>query len=307
MVRESFRASAPGKLMLLGEHAVLHGHRCIVCAVNQRMSIIVNPRNDTKITIDSDLGQYQADLKNPFVDPTFRFVLSAIDQHKELLTSGFDLTIESDFNSTVGLGSSAAVTAAMTAAIFHLADLDLEPINIFDHSLITVRTVQGTGSGADLAASVFGGILLYRFHPNEIKPLKNIHPISVVYSGSKTPTTDVIKIVEKKRAKFPDQFNKIYETMDACAEQAARAINNNDWQTFGELLTMNQGLMAAIGVSNKKLSDIAYSMQINPGILGAKISGSGLGDCVVGLGTVECGINYNVLPLSMSDEGVKID
>ncbi len=307
MARESFRASAPGKLMLLGEHAVLHGHRCIVCAVNQRMSITVHPRHDTKINIDSDLGQFQTDLKNPFVDPTFRFVLSAIDQHKELLTNGFDLSIESDFDATVGLGSSAAVTAAMTAAIFHLAELELDPIHIFDHSLVTVRTVQGTGSGADLAASVFGGILLYRFHPNEIVPLKNIHPISVVYSGSKTPTTEVIQRVEKRRLLFPQQFDFIFRAMDASAEQAAKAINDADWSTFGELLSLNQGLMEAIGVSNKKLSDIAYKMRYNPGILGAKISGSGLGDCVVGLGQLECGIEYKVLPLSISDQGVKID
>lgn len=293
--------------MLLGEHAVLHGRRCIVCAVNQRMTIIVHPRPDSKITIDSELGQYEADLNRPMVDSTFRFILSAIDQHKELLTTGFDLTIESDFTSTIGLGSSAAVTAAMTAAIFYLADIELDPIKIFDHSLTTVRTVQGAGSGADLAASVFGGLLLYRFHPNEIVPLKNIHPISVVYSGSKTPTTEVIKIVERKRTKFTKQFELIYDAMDSSAEQAATAINNKDWNTFGELLNLNQGLMDAIGVSSKKLSEMAYSLRYNPGILGAKISGSGLGDCVVGLGTVECGIYEKVLPLSMSSEGVKID
>ncbi len=307
MARESFKASAPGKLMLLGEHAVLHGHRCIVCAVNQRMSIIVNPRNDSTITIDSELGQYQADLKNPFIDPTFRFVLSVIDQHKDFLSNGFDLTIKSDFNATVGLGSSAAVTAAMTAAIFFLADIDPDPVKIFDHSLVTIRTVQGAGSGADLAASVFGGILLYRFLPNEIVPLKNIHPITVVNSGSKTPTTEVIQIVEQKRKKYPDQFKYIYQAMDAGAERAAQAINNNDWQTLGELLTMNQGLMDAIGVSTKKLATIAYSLQTNPGILGAKISGSGLGDCVVGLGQPESGLDYKVLPISMSDEGVTIE
>ena len=293
--------------MLLGEHAVLHGFRCIVCAVNQRMRIIVQPRNDTSINIDSELGQFQTDLQNPLVDNTFRFVLSAIDQHKEFLTRGFDLKIESDFTSLVGLGSSAAVTAAMTAAIFHLAGLDLEPIKIFDHSLITVRTVQGSGSGADLAASVFGGLLLYRFHPNEIVPLKNIYPIEVVYSGSKKPTTEVIQIVEKQRQQFPEQFANIFSAMDSSAERAAKAINENDWITVGQLLTLNQGLMDAIGVCTKKLSDIVHVMRQDPGILGAKISGSGLGDCVVGLGRLSNKTGLQTLPLVMSEEGVKID
>ena len=306
-MRESFKASAPGKLMLLGEHAVLHGHRCIVCAVNQRISIFVHPRHDSKIRIDSTLGSYEADLQNPLNDNTFRFVLAVIDQHKELLSQGFDLKIESDFTSTLGLGSSAAVTAAMTAAVFHLADIDLDPIKIFDHSLTTVRIVQGAGSGADLAAGVFGGILLYRFHPNEIVPLKNIHPISAVYSGHKTPTTKVIERVEKKRHHFPELFSKIYSAMDLSAEQAALAINQNDWHTFGELLNLNQGLMDAIGVSSKKLSDIAYTLRQDHGILGAKISGSGLGDCVVGLGKPENPSGYPILPLSISKQGVSID
>lgn len=306
-MRESFRASAPGKLMLLGEHAVLHGHRCIVAAVNQRIHIIVHSRHDAKIKIDSDLGHYQADLQNPLVDSTFRFVLTAIDQHKELLSHGFDLKIESDFTATVGLGSSAAVTAAMTAAIFYMADQNLEAIKIYDHSLTTVRTVQGSGSGADLAASVFGGILLYRAFPNEIIPLKNIHPITVVYSGSKTPTTDVIQTVEKQRNRFPQQFSFIYSAMDVSAEQAAQAVKETDWPTFGQLLNLNQGLMEAIGVSTKKLAEIAHVLRHDPGILGAKISGSGLGDCVVGLGKRVNPLGYPQLDMEMSKQGVTID
>ncbi|MBN1560391.1 mevalonate kinase [candidate division KSB1 bacterium] len=306
-MRESFRASAPGKLMLLGEHAVLDGHRCIVCAVNQRMSIVVRPRDDTRINIDSDLGQCQADLRNPLVDDTFRFVLTAIDQHKELLAHGFDLGITADFPATVGLGSSAAITAAMTIAIFHLAGLALELDKIFDHSLSTVRAVQGTGSGADLAASVYGGALLYRHHPKQITPLGNIHPITVVYSGYKTVTTEVIGFVEKQRAKFPEPFSHIYSAMDSSAERAARAIQDNDWRLVGELLTMNQGLMSAIGVSNKRLAEIAWRLSQDRGILGAKISGSGLGDCVVGLGTMQNKAAFELLPIEMSGKGAIID
>ncbi len=306
-MRESFKASAPGKLMLLGEHAVLHGHRCIVCAVNQRMNLFVQPRRDSKINIDSALGAYQTDLRNPFIDDTFRFVLTAIDQHKELLDAGFDLKIESDFIPSLGLGSSAAVTAAMTTAIFHLAGLEAAPIKIFNHSLTTVRSVQGGGSGADLAASVFGGMLMYRFQPNEIVPLDHTHPISVIYSGKKRPTMQVVDLVNRQRKKFPALFEKIYQAMDDSAGLAAKAINGDDWRTFGELLNINQGLMEASGVSDKGLSRIVYTLRSDPGILGAKISGSGLGDCVVGLGKATDETGYDVLPVQMSREGVMIE
>jgi mevalonate kinase len=275
--------------------------------MNQRVSIIVHPRDDTRINIDSELGQCQTDLRNPLVDNTFRFVLTAIDQHKHLLTHGFDLAITSDFSATVGLGSSAAITVAMTTAIFHLAGLEIESTQLFKDSLRTIRVVQGSGSGADAAASVFGGVLLYRFHPNQITPLQNIHPITVVYSGQKTATTEVIRLVENRRQKFPEQFAHIYSAMDNSAERAARAIQENDWRLVGELLTINQGLMSAIGVSNKRLSDIAWLLSQDTGILGAKISGSGLGDCVVGLGTMQNKTGFELLPIEMSEKGAIID
>lgn len=292
--------------MLLGEHAVLHGSRCVVCAVNQRMTITLTPRADRRLTIDSALGRFETDLDHLKVDPTFRFLLTAVQLFQQPLP-GFDLVVRSEFSSTVGLGSSAAVTAATTTALFHLAGLPSDPRQIFDFSLKTVRTVQGAGSGADLAASVFGGILLYHAQPVEIMPLHAVHPIAVVYSGSKTPTTKVIELVEAKKRRFPGLFEKIYTAMDESAGLAAAAITAHDWRQFGELLNLNQGLMDAIGVSSRALAEIADSLREQPGILGAKISGSGLGDCVVGLGETTASFGYPLLPLRMSSEGVRID
>jgi len=306
-VRESFKVSAPGKLMLLGEHAVLHGRRCLVCAVDKRLSITVRPRQDDDVNIASDLGSYHATLRRPHIDAAFRFICTAIDQHKDWLNHGFDLNIETDFVATLGLGSSAAVTAAMTAAIFYLAGREAKPMEIFDHSLTTVRTVQGGGSGADLAASVFGGLLLYRFMPNEIIPLPHTFPLTVVYSGSKMPTTQVIQLVDERRKQFPDVYDLIYDAMDRSAATAADAVKAENWPDLGRLLDMNQGLMDAIGVSNRRLSTIVHSMREAPGILGAKISGSGLGDCVVGLGAPRAEFGFKTIPMAMSRDGVRID
>lgn len=306
-MRESFKVSAPGKLMLLGEHAVLHGRRCLVCAVDKRISITVQPRQDDDINITSDLGSCHFNLRQPHINETFRFISTAIEQHKDWLARGFDLTIESDFIATLGLGSSAAVTAAMTAAIFHLAGHEAEQIEIFDHSLTTVRTVQGGGSGADLAASVFGGMLMYRFMPNEIVPLPHTCPITVVYSGSKIPTPHVIRAVEEKRTQFPDVYDRIYDAMDHSVGMAAEAVKAENWSVLGRLFDMNQGLMDAIGVSNRQLFRIVYSMREEPGILGAKISGSGLGDCVVGLGSPGEEFAFHTIPMAMSLDGVRFD
>ncbi len=292
--------------MLLGEHAVLHGRQSVVCAVNQRIHITVYPRQDSRISIHSELGQLQTDLKQLEIVPEFRFVLATLQKFPEL-KHGFELNIESDFDATVGLGSSAAVTASMTLACYALLDRDIQPQSLFADSIEIVRTVQGTGSGADLAASVFGGLLLYRQTPLQIKAFEKIHPITVCYSGKKTPTTKVIQLVDQKRRVFPELFDSIYDLMDSSAGMAAEAIQNEDWKRFGELLNINQGLMDAIGVSDLNLAHLVYALRNDSGILGAKISGSGLGDCVIGLGQLQQNIAFKQIPVHMSLEGARID
>ena len=284
-MRESFKVSAPGKLLLLGEHAVLYGRPCLVCAVNQRMSVHLAPRNDSKILVHSEIGFYQGKLPDFEIDPRFRFVLTAIKEYYNG-PFGFDLKITSDFSHNVGLGSSAAVTAATLGAVGILQNNQVDENILFDQGLSVIRQVQGKGSGADLAASVFGGILSYRTEPREIKKIAGTFPISVVYSGEKTPTTKVIQIVEENRNKNRDWFDRIYDLMEMSVEKASEAITNFDWKRVGEIFNINQGLMDAIGVNTPVLADINYRLRQDKSILGSKISGSGLGDCVVGLGTV---------------------
>ena len=154
---------------------------------------------------------------------------------------------------------------------------------------------------------MFGGILLYRLSPHIIHPLEKIYPISVIYSGNKTPTTTVIKIVEGKRQLFPQLYENIFSTIDHSAQLAVNVIENDLWDKFGELLNINQGLMDAMGLSNERLCDIVYALRKDPGILGSKISGARLGDCVVGLGKITKNSVFDTLPVQMSKEGVKID
>jgi mevalonate kinase len=308
VARDSYKASAPGKLMLMGEHAVLHGKLALVCAVSQRILVTLIPRSDSQITISSSLGNYSTDLRNYEIQPPFQFVLTAITQQLALIDSGLDLVIESSFTDEMGLGSSAAVTAATTAVVMHWKTGKIIQQSVFDEGLLTIRKIQGTGSGADLAASVFGGVLAYRMEPVQIEKLDCTFPISVVYSGSKQPTVNVIKKVESLRAAQPTVFDSVYDLMEKCTNQAVVAIKKKDWITLGQLLNINQGLMDAIGVNNKILSEINYALREDVGIFGSKISGSGLGDCVVGLGKVQnANLPYAILPLEISVEGVRIE
>ncbi len=308
MVQESFRISAPGKLMLLGEHAVLHGFLSMVCAVNQRITIKITPQKDDKILIFSDIGEYSSTLGNLTPHPNFKFILTAISRQKENLKTGLRLDIQSDFTPHVGLGSSAAVTAAITAALSLLNNQQLNRKQIFTQGLKTIKEVQGTGSGADLAASIFGGVLAYRHEPQDWIKLSTIFPITVIYSGSKMPTTEVISQVSHRYDQNLKIYNPIYQIMETSVLQAIPAVEKKDWEQLGEILNVNQGLMDAIGVNNKKLSEIVYALREDAGIYGSKISGSGLGDCVVGIGTLkEKFSKYETVPLTISQKGIIVD
>ncbi|QBG47178.1 GHMP kinase [Verrucomicrobia bacterium S94] len=209
------KTSAPGSLMLLGEHAVLHGNRALIGAIDRRIQVELFPIPENVLEIDSGLGTYRASLSDLKDDPRFRFVLQAVRRHLDAVPSGLFLKIHSEFSADIGFGSSAAVTVATHAALmFWLSGNTPAPERLFDEALKTVQTVQGRGSGSDLAASVFGGIVGYTIDPDFI-PLNVSIPLTAVYCGYKTPTPDVILRVEQLKADDPGKYMRIYAEMHA--------------------------------------------------------------------------------------------
>lgn len=303
------KASAPGSLMWLGEHAVLHGRQALVSAVNSRISVTLTPRKDDTLEIVSDLGSYRSSLRSLVKKPEFSFVLKAIAVKLARLPSGLRLDIKSEFSSRVGFGSSAAVTVATLAAINRWLGESTEPMDLYEQGTQVIREVQGLGSGADVAASVWGGILNYRQTPRDICRIEGPAPnITAVYSGKKEPTVKVVKMVEELRTHQTRLFDAIFDLMGQSVEMAAERLAAGDWAGVGGILNINQGFMEAIGVGNLALADIVFALRAEPGIFGAKISGSGRGDCVLGLGSApSLPTNYETIPVAISEQGVQID
>ena len=306
-----FKASAPGSLMLLGEYAVLQGGQALVCAIDKRITIYLSPRTDTKISISSRLGKFSCDLTNIIIQSPFQFVLTAINQFQTLLKTGCDITIESEFSNVVGFGSSAAVTVATIAALSTWLNQDFDNMQLIHQARAVVQTVQGQGSGSDVAACVLGGVVAYRMEPIAVEILPAIFPITVVYSGSKTMTADAIKLVQASFAEKPQLYQEICHGINSCAELGVNYIKQKKWHELGEVMNSQQRMMDELGVSTPILNQIIENLRQQPDILGAKISGSGLGDCAVGLGTIET-IEFQspeiiVLPTSISTRGIECE
>lgn len=296
-------ASAPGSLMLLGEHAVLHGKRALVCAINRRITVSLSPRDSKTVCIESALGQYECPLNNLVDDAAMRFVVQAVRQHADVLPSGFQLGIESEFSAEIGFGSSAAVTVATHAVLSRFAGRPMTPETLFAEALKSVHAVQGRGSGADLAASVFGGIVAYSTAPS-FNPVPMSIPLTAVYCGYKTPTPEVIQHVEALQLAEPSKYARIYAEMDADAGQAVERLRAHDLPGLGQILNRNQRWMDEMGVNTPELQEIVDALQARPDIFGAKISGSGLGDCVIGLGHAALeDLGYPVYHLEITPNG----
>ena len=294
--------------MLLGEHAVLHGHRALVCAIGRRITVGISPREGDAVRIRSALGCYNGSLERLSDDPSFRFVLQAIRQHREALPCGFEMRIESEFSADIGFGSSAAVTVATHAALL----LWLEgkgPVGeeLFARSLETVHAVQGRGSGADLAAAVFGGVVAFDTRP-AFQPLEISFPLVAVYCGYKIPTPEVIARVERMRAADPEKYARIYAEINRSVGLAVDALRAGDLPGFGRILDRNHALMNEMDVGTPELEEIVAALRADPGIHGAKISGSGLGDCAIGLGRVSRPVHgYSSHLLEVSPAGVLVE
>jgi mevalonate kinase len=130
-------------------------------------------------------------------------------------------------------------------------------------------------------------------------------PLIVLYSGGKRPTPEVIALVESRRASSPDGFASLFDAMDAVTLRAWEAIGRQDWRSLGGVLNDGQALMERLGVSDDRLESMLAWLRARAGVWGAKISGSGLGDCVLAIGTAEAKVwPFEFVPVGVSARGV---
>ncbi|MCV6590641.1 MAG: mevalonate kinase [Marinobacterium sp.] len=307
----TIKVSVPGSIMLMGEHAVLFGHRALACAVDKYIHLWLETRSDGLVVIDSALAHYCAPLNDLADEPALSFVLAAIVQQQSALLSqqpgGFSVRIESEFSHTVGLGSSAAVTVATVAALRYLLQSGPDRALLLNEALSVVHQVQGRGSGTDLAASIYGGLIGYTVEPRQVKRLPGLPPIALYYAGYKTRTPDVLRKVEDSSRSQTALYAELYHLMHQTTAAAETAIEDQDWLELGKLMNIYQGLMDALGVCDATIADMIYRLRRAPDVVGSKISGSGLGDCVIALGAHQApDMPYEAIAVAVSPAGVEL-
>src|SRR3989338_1291252 len=196
----NIKASAPGKLMLFDEHAVVYGYPCIVTTVSPRVYV----------EVEKTSGQFKIDAPQvkdlSFVEETVKQFCEKYKVDSKILIKTY-----SDFSSKFGLGSSSAVTVATVVALSKLYEIKISKKEIFDLGYKVIYTIQKVGSGFDVATAIYGGTIYFVTGGKVIKPLL-VKDLSLVigYSGIKADTSTLVKNL-KPDFKIFDKIGKIVE------------------------------------------------------------------------------------------------
>jgi mevalonate kinase len=287
-------ATAPGKIILVGEHFVVHGESAIVMAINRYVTVTVEGRSDKAIHIISDLGisgQYTQEhfqgskQHQKTLDPikiSIQSVLDALNEKK-----GLNIQISSTIPMAVGLGSSGALAVATVAAVGQYFNHEFQAEELLKLSLNAERYVHINPSGVDQAISTYGGIIIYNKKTGFTR-LEAPSPIPIVIgnTGIERNTGRLVDSVRALKQQFPQTLDLIFSSAGELSLKAITALQQSNIKSLGTLLDINHGLLVAIGVSHEALDQLVHVAK-NNGALGAKLTGAGGGGCMIALVTQE--------------------
>ncbi len=288
-------ASAPAKVILFGEHFVVYGEPAMVLAMDKRAFAKAELRNDKQLYLRS----VNLDLAGYFENGIFKiergnarearskFEPLKLAVEKVLEIHGKNVGLDIEVNSTVpvaaGLGSSAAVAAAVTAAVGALLNVEISKEDVFRISLEAERIVHGTPSGVDPAISTFGGTLLFQMDTG-FKPLdvKVDVPLVIGETGVKRSTRVQVAKVRDVKSRYPQVVEPMMKAAREIVLRAIDALKENDLETLGDLMNINHALLCGLRVSDESLEWLINAAR-KAGALGAKLTGAGGGGCMIAL------------------------
>ncbi|HIP62653.1 MAG TPA: mevalonate kinase [Archaeoglobus profundus] len=294
------KASAPGKVILFGEHAVVYGRHAVASAIGLRCYVEARKSNDIKII--SPLGVTGLDFN------THPYVSYAIKRFCEVKPiKGVEIRIKSDIPIASGLGSSSAVTVAVLKALDGEFEAGLSDEDIYEIARKVEIDVQGIGSGTDPFVCTFGKTWL--IPERKLIRLKNKMKILIVNTNESSITAEMVRKVAKLREKYKEIVDRIFDTIDSITLKAIEALEKSDLATLSELVFLNQCMLKAIGVSSKRIDELVeklYDLKIS-----AKITGAGGGGCVIGIGMVDalekCVREIGGILIDLDEEGVRFE
>jgi mevalonate kinase len=287
-------STAPGKIILFGEHAVVYGRPAIAIPLSQwRATAVVEASTQPGIRlIAPDLGKdvWLADAaENDPIAAAIRQVQTAVNlPHLPNMT----LTVSSQLPIASGLGSGAAITAAVVRALAEFLGLahlaTPEWVSALTYEVEKIH--HGTPSGIDnTVVSYEMPVYFLRQQPqNHIEPFTVARPLHLLVAdtGVRSSTKVAVGDVRRQWQENPEKFEMIFDWCGNKAMLARAAIEEGDVHLIGRLMTQNHQFLQVMTVSSPEL-DKLVTAALEAGALGAKLSGAGRGGNMIALVTPE--------------------
>jgi mevalonate kinase len=295
-------SSAPGKVYLFGEHAVVYGEPAVPCAIGLRAQVTANRREGGlrvragDLSLDGFAVEYDGDTSTPEVevpetllDAAMGYVNQSVAQAREAARersvdagTGFEVIVDSDIPLGAGLGSSAAVVVATIDAATRELGVELSREELADRAYRVEHAVQdGGASRADTFCATMGGAV--RIEGDDCRTLATPDlPLVVGYDGGAGDTGELVAGVRRLRESHEFVADTV-STIGDLVRRGEAALAADDRETVGELMNINHGLLSALGVSARSLDAMVWAAR-DAGARGAKLTGAGGGGCVVALG-----------------------
>jgi hydroxymethylglutaryl-CoA reductase len=278
------RSYASGKIILLGEHAVVYGRPALAAPIPLAVEARVVDSADTVLLIP----RWGIEQRVPPMSENPQGVTGVLALLLERLDlASRSLTIEAFPNvpRAMGLGGSSALAVAVIRALSNHFKLDLSDERVNELAFECERAVHGTPSGVDNTIATYGSTLLFenKGAPSfqEVRPARSVS-IAIGISGKESLTATTVARVRRAWERQPQRYERIFDQIGDLTRAGTEALQDGAYQELGELMNLCHGYLNALQVSTPELEELIHIAR-RCGAVGAKLTGGGGGGSVIAL------------------------
>jgi mevalonate kinase len=265
------QASAPGKVILLGEHAVVYGQPALALPLDRGVRVQAEPASSLRLKTLPASGAAQ--------------VQEALSRLGEALGSPkVEVSIDSSIPLSAGLGSSAAVAVGLARALAAAADRTLTDDEVLTLAAGMEQHFHGQPSGIDHTTCALAVPLRFeRGNPSRVKRLA-VPPtqIVVVLSGPRVGTKEKVSALRQAYEREPERLSGVFAEIGRLAERGEHEWVAGRWNELGRLMNENQQILRSLGLSTPAIDALCERMR-ERGALGVKLTGAGGGGAMIAL------------------------
>jgi len=280
--------TAPGKVILFGEHAVVYGRPAIAVPVHDRQARVwvqsASPGSGIILQAE-DLNRRYPLAAAPPDDPLALIVRLTLETLGRPPNQDLILTVRSTIPIASGLGSGAAVSAAVARALAAHFNVQLTPHQVSELVYQTEVLHHGTPSGIDNTVVAFERPV-YFVKGRAPEPLSVGRPFYLLIGDTGIPSPTRVAVADVRRCWEADRarYDALFDAIGQIADEGRQAVERGDITALGPLMDRNQELLREIGVSSPELERLILAAR-RAGAQGAKLSGAGRGGNMIALVT----------------------